>query len=600
MSASVNTYRSDIDSIKGLSIIVVILYHAGILKSGYLGVDAFFVINGFFIIPSVLKKIHEGSFDYFVFLKKRITRLLPLVIIASAVTLVAGFFFMLPDDYENLAQSIIASSFFSNNILSSITVVDYWNVANDLKPLMHLWYVGILFEFYVIFPIFMMLAKRIVNLLKGNDSIWMFRLLIILVICSLFIYILPLGTESQKFYYLPYRFFELGIGGIIGISFRENNNPTIYNVSLFVLIILFVSSLYCLFTGHPINDLQVIGDVASQYSVIPLPKSMSLLLVVLFTSICLANCNTHNFISDNKGLQFIGKSSYSLFIWHQVFLAFYRYSFSYDLSFAFYLVFIPAVILISTLSYFYIEKKVDEKQFLLWCLGAVLVVVPSIWLYTHAGIVRDVPELDIRKGEGQTGMFAKYCDRIYDYDKPFSKDSSIKCLVVGNSYARDFANILLESELNEKIELSYVYNWKEEDSVKLAQRSSDADYIFIFSSKANVPKYLFERAKYPDNIYGIGTKNFGFSNGIVYRHRFENNYKKTLVNMRDGYLELNKKWGKEWGNSYIDMISYVTKDNNKVRVFTDNGKFISQDCLHLTEHGAKWYANNIDWNAIFK
>lgn len=65
-----NNYRTDIDAIKGLSIIAVVLYHTGLFKSGYLGVDAFFVKKGFFIIPSVLKSIQSGKFNYFAFLKR--------------------------------------------------------------------------------------------------------------------------------------------------------------------------------------------------------------------------------------------------------------------------------------------------------------------------------------------------------------------------------------------------------------------------------------------------------------------------------------------------------------------------------------------------
>ena len=82
-----------------------------------------------------------------------------MVILASLITVVIGFFLMLPDDYENLAESAIASSVFANNILQCITTRNYWDVANDYKPLMHTWYVGLIMQFYLIYPVLFYLAR---------------------------------------------------------------------------------------------------------------------------------------------------------------------------------------------------------------------------------------------------------------------------------------------------------------------------------------------------------------------------------------------------------------------------------------------------------
>ena len=153
-------YRTDLDVIKGIAIIAVILFHLGLVKSGYLGVDAFLVINGFLIVPSVLRKIESGDFSYWSFIRKRVMRLWPMVLFATLFCLIIGLIGMLPDDFENLGETIVASNLFSENILLSITTKDYWNVANDYNPLMHLWYVGVLFEFYLLFPIFAIAWKK--------------------------------------------------------------------------------------------------------------------------------------------------------------------------------------------------------------------------------------------------------------------------------------------------------------------------------------------------------------------------------------------------------------------------------------------------------
>lgn len=214
-------YRKDLDALKGFAIVTVVLFHMGLLKSGYLGVDVFFVINGFLVIPSVIKKIEHSDYSFFGFMEKRIIRLLPLIVLASAISLGLGYFLMLPDHYENLAQSVIAGNFMSENILSAITTKNYWDVVNEYKPLMHLWYVGILFEFYIVFPILMLVANKCAILLKQDRKKGMVASLSIFTVCSLILYVLPFVSITDKFYFLHYRFFELGIGGLIAIAINN-------------------------------------------------------------------------------------------------------------------------------------------------------------------------------------------------------------------------------------------------------------------------------------------------------------------------------------------------------------------------------------------
>ena len=107
--SEIRARRNDLDVIKGIAIIGVIMYHAGLLESGYLGVDIFLVLNGFFVLPKMIHSIKESSFAYLSFLRDRLFRFLPLLGIACFFCATIGYFCMLPDDYENLSQSIIAS-----------------------------------------------------------------------------------------------------------------------------------------------------------------------------------------------------------------------------------------------------------------------------------------------------------------------------------------------------------------------------------------------------------------------------------------------------------------------------------------------------------
>ena len=147
------------DVLKAIAIIAVVLYHLGICEYGYLGVDIFLVIAGFFTSQSVEKHVvNKGGYLWFV--ENRVFRLWPLLLLAGVMCLGWGWLMMLPDDFENTAQSIVATNFFGNNVLQSITTKNYWDVVNEYKPLMHTWYVGLIMQFYIIVPMLLFAVGR--------------------------------------------------------------------------------------------------------------------------------------------------------------------------------------------------------------------------------------------------------------------------------------------------------------------------------------------------------------------------------------------------------------------------------------------------------
>lgn len=233
------TRNIDLDALKGIAIVAVILYHLGILPFGYLGVDIFLVINGYFITHSMLYQFNQKKFSYTDYLKKKLVRLWPLIILASLLSLFIGYFAMLPDDYENLSQSVVASSFFANNILSAITT-NYWDVATSYKPLMHMWYVGIIVQCYVIFPLIVWgIAKC-----RKNTGLW---LLIALAITFAALYFFPFFNATQKFYFLPFRLFEFLIGAVVAayisdVKYIKSFRP-LYILSTILLVVLCTLSL---------------------------------------------------------------------------------------------------------------------------------------------------------------------------------------------------------------------------------------------------------------------------------------------------------------------------------------------------------------------
>ena len=601
-----NTYRTDLDGLKGLAIIAVVFYHLGILKTGYLGVDLFFVINGFLVIPSLCRSIQNGSFSYFEFLKKRVIRLLPLIVVAMAVSLAIGYYGMLPDDYENVAQSVVATGLFSNNILSCITILSYWDSFNDFKPLMHMWYVGILMEFYVVIPLIVLGAKWLSKLTKSGFSRMTNYVIIALSVVSLALYLNPKLSDAAKFYYLQYRFFEIAIGGLIGLNLsaikvKDQFNKYLSPVALILLLTTICASLFTININNLGSHTPVVGAPEIVESFI-LPKTALLLLTVLFSTVllfCKNDITCSKYLIDNRVVGYIGKMSFSIFVWHQVFLAFYRYYISIHISLVFVCVYLLVIGAISIVTYLLIEKKVQNttSSLITWgALDLVLIAIAGL-IYMKAGVVRDVPELDVYTDNIHRGMHAEYVDRIYKYQDSFPKNNGkYNVLVVGVSFGRDFANVLLESPMRDSINLSYGH-W---DDKAIMERASTADYIFSFSSKSGVPTAVWSTIKNNTQVWGIGTKNYGDSNGLIYSRRNEPDYFNTTVPLNQEYKLLNEQWKEEWGSDrYVDFIQMSLDDEGRVKVFTPEHKMISQDCEHLTQGGAEFYASIIDWSVVF-
>lgn len=495
-----------------------------------------------------------------------------------------GWFVMLPDDYENLSESTVATLLFGNNILSAKTTGNYWEVANDYKPLMHTWYVGLLMQLYLVYLLLFCLAK-----IKKAEP-WKALLVIVssLAFLSLLCYF-GSSNEAYRFYYLPARFFEFAVGGIVALAYYPSRKGFFHPLFSYLCYTLL---LVLLAVGRDLVPVLV-----------RLPLVVALSAVVIMSEEALGNS-----LMSNTVLARIGAACYSIFVWHQVIVAFYRYIVGGQFTLWTYFWFLLVVGVISWGSYRVIEQGVSRVM-VAGSRKPILIAAASVWLvlgvfsgtvYWNAGVVRDVPELDVYRVNRHRRMHAEYTDRGYQYDRPFASKDKAHWLVIGDSFARDFVNIILESSVADQVEVSYTDDYLRADN---RERLTVADRVFIaerFLGRRRISTIEAEcwaRGLTLENLVIVGEKNFGESNGPVYAKRHRPDYFEQSVEVEDGadFMGRNSRISDYYSDRFLDMMSMVSDKTGRIRVFTPDHKFISADCKHLTKDGARYLAGMIDW-----
>ncbi len=181
---SVITYRPDIDGLRALAIIPVLLFHLGAnwLPGGFLGVDVFFVISGYLITSIILKDHDSGRFSYTNFWMRRIRRIFPLLAIMVIVTLIVSYFLTFKPDLQSIGK-VGLSSIFSVANMALWRMTSYWGPAAENSPFLHSWSLSVEEQFYLIYPAFLLILLKYMK-----HHIVMFLSLTILASFFLFLY----------------------------------------------------------------------------------------------------------------------------------------------------------------------------------------------------------------------------------------------------------------------------------------------------------------------------------------------------------------------------------------------------------------------------
>jgi peptidoglycan/LPS O-acetylase OafA/YrhL len=336
-------YRKEIDGLRALAVVPVILFHAGFewLKGGYVGVDIFFVISGYLITTILLQEQQKGVFSIVNFYERRARRILPALFTVLLVCLPFAWFWLLPHELKDFAKSLIAVVTFVSNILFWLET-DYFTADTELIPLLHTWSLAVEEQFYIIFPLFL-------ALFTGKNKV------IMVIIISLIAF-LSLGAAEWgwryfaegNFYLIPFRAWELMIGTLSAfyLFYKPQPEGFICHIGSLIGLVLVVVTIIFLDKTMPFP------------SVYALAPTIGSALIILFA-------NNHTLVNKLLSLKFfvmIGLVSYSAYLWHQPLFVFAR-AYYMDVPNASVMAALSIFsVLIAYISWRYVEMPFRNKQ----------------------------------------------------------------------------------------------------------------------------------------------------------------------------------------------------------------------------------------------
>jgi len=298
-------YRPEIDGLRALAVVPVLLFHAGfgLVAGGFAGVDVFFVISGFLITSIIHREIRDGSFSVVAFYERRARRIAPALLLVCAVSIPFALMWMLPEELNNFGKSLYAVNVFASNFLFW-GQTGYFAPSTELMPLLHTWSLAVEEQFYLVFPLLLLGLRR------ASAATALKVVLALVALSFAMTQLLARADPAANFYLLPSRFWELGVGAALALVRAERLD----------------------LAKRRREVLSALGLAAIVASYLFVPQSAffpgwTTVPVVLGTALVLAFARGDTAVGrllSLKPLVAIGLISYSLYLWHQPVFAFAR------------------------------------------------------------------------------------------------------------------------------------------------------------------------------------------------------------------------------------------------------------------------------------
>jgi peptidoglycan/LPS O-acetylase OafA/YrhL len=290
-------YRPDIDGLRAIAVLPVLFYHVGIglTPGGFVGVDVFFVISGYLITGLISAEMHEGAYSIRNFYVRRARRIFPALFVMCAITAAFVLLFCLPSDAKRFSSSLAAATLFGSNIYFYLTA-DYFAAAAETQPLLHTWSLAVEEQFYIVFPLILLLVRRYFGQRER-------QIMLVLALLSLGLSIWLVRTDqASAFYLLHSRAWELLLGGLLALGTFPAIRSRLLAGALGILgLALIAGSVLFYRETMPFPGLAALAPCIGAALLIHTGRDASL---VSAQALSLAP------------VRFIGLISYSLYLWH--------------------------------------------------------------------------------------------------------------------------------------------------------------------------------------------------------------------------------------------------------------------------------------------
>jgi len=347
-SSAQSDYRRDIDGLRAFAILSVLLYHAepGWVPGGFVGVDVFFVISGYLISRIILGRLNAGSFTFADFYARRVRRIFPALTVVLIATFGIGWYCLFPDEYSLLGKHIAGGAGFLSNLILW-KEAGYFDPAAEFKPLLHLWSLGIEEQFYLLWPLLLVLTSKVRRgplLIMGAIAA-----------ASFLLNLAWIADHGVRVFYLPItRFWELAAGGMLAhvhLASQQDRHripASLLQVSksMLGLVLLFISAF-----AFSRQDLYPGWRAA-------LPVLGTVLLIDAGADTPL---NRH--VLGNRAMVFVGVISYPLYLWHWPLLSFEHIIAGGDVSHAAIWGAVVAAFILAWATYRFVERPIRYSSF---------------------------------------------------------------------------------------------------------------------------------------------------------------------------------------------------------------------------------------------
>ncbi|MFA0696597.1 acyltransferase family protein [Vibrio sp. 10N.222.49.C9] len=445
------SYRRELDGLRALAVIAVIIYHANLklfgvqlFQGGFFGVDVFFVLSGYLITGIIRNQMDQGTFSFRDFYWRRAKRILPALLTMLLVTSGLAYLILLPDDLVTYARSLQSTLYFGSNHFF-YGEDSYTAVASIYRPLLHTWSLSVEWQFYVVFPFIVWGINRFF-------PEYLFGMLLILALVSLqFSSFIVKVNPDMAFYLLPTRSWELILGGLVTFYNRAN----VENLAKGSFASLAYQSLPIIGLFLIVHSMTFIGHEVQHPSFITLLPVLGTSLFIMFSH----KGEVSNDAMSLKPVVGIGLISYSLYLWHQPVFVFFRLLKHDYFRFEQFLLLSLITIIMSTLTYYGVERFFRKNRTLVCVFFIALTFLSclflSIFIINNHGFPKRFSntiftnyEIDNRKLQIDSWDLLK---ARYSSNPDFEKVEN-KILIIGNSHSKDIFNAFSQ---NKKITEGY-------------------------------------------------------------------------------------------------------------------------------------------------